>query len=81
MDNPYLTGGQLTALTILYWTNAPYQDGSPRWLINAINGLVGKELAVQNMADLTVFAITDKGKVLVEAMLAIPEPKQKWVLQ
>lgn len=81
----YLSGGQLTALTMLHWTNAPYQGHSgdgPEWLRNAFDGLRQMGLATTINSDQPhLLRLTDKGRAMVDAMLAVPEPTQVWVLQ
>lgn len=81
MDNPYLTGGELTALTMLYWTSDPLQAGRSQWLELALNGLEERHLAVKFELEELGWRLTAKGQCLMEAINALPEPVNKWVME
>lgn len=82
MTDTYLTGGELTALTMVYWTTDPFQFGQPEYLDQAIDGLLAREMIYQAVGPLedAMWYLTPKGKCLMDAINSIPEPVNQWVI-
>lgn len=82
MTNPYhLTGGELTALTMVHWTsNPPLNAGHVSWLGSALQTLCEKELVLFLTVPNEGWWLTSKGKCLMDAINSIPEPVNQWVI-
>lgn len=78
MTDSILTGGEWTALTILHWTSDPFQKGRQQWLMNALTTLSCAGYAEKT--EIGDWFLTDKGRCLMDAVLALPEPVNKWVM-
>lgn len=80
MSDSYLTGGELTMLTVLWWTHDPFVNGydhkSDRM---GLDGLIGRGLAKQtDFNGDGKFHLTAKGECLMNAIRAIQEPVNEW---
>jgi hypothetical protein len=82
MKNSYLSGNEMSALSLIYCTRAPFQNGRPGWLQNGVRGLIAKKLAAPvHESEEDEYGLTPKGVALIEAIHLIPEPINTWVVE